>query len=153
MSTSSVPLFRGKRSVWGLPVALHSAFCNQQTKWEIVQAQNNSQKNRKKAQCFCRTTHHFHVGLIVEGLSEDRHNKDVDEKWDEESDRWLNKVVLIGFFHFLLVFAIYISRLAQEEKNQKINKKKQTKQGFISNFKWIILDVFPLHVTTKCFVL
>ena len=32
-------------------------------------------------------THHLDICLIIEGLSKDRHDKDVDEKRDEQSNR------------------------------------------------------------------
>lgn len=32
------------------------------------------------------STHHFHIAFIVEGLSKDGHDKDVDEERDEERD-------------------------------------------------------------------
>ncbi len=63
-------------------------------------------------------THHFHIGFIVEGLSKDGHDKDVDEEGDEEGDCRLNEEVLVGFLYFLLVSAIDFTRLERGEKRE-----------------------------------
>lgn len=64
------------------------------------------------------STHHFYVGFLVEGLSKDRHDKDVDEEGDEKSDTWLDEVVFVGFLYFLLITAIDFTRLVNKGNKQ-----------------------------------
>ena len=63
-------------------------------------------------------THHFHVGLVVEGLSKHGHHEDVDEERNEEGDRGLDEVVLVGFLHLILVTAVDLTRLRHLEKEK-----------------------------------
>ena len=66
-------------------------------------------------------THHFHIGLVVEGLSEHGHHKDVDEERDEEGDRGLDEVVLVGFLNFILVTAVDLTRLRYKRRRKTVS--------------------------------
>lgn len=66
---------------------------------------------------YCNTicTHHVSIGLIVESLSKDCYDKDVDEEGDEKSDSGLDEEVLVGFLYFLFILAINVSRLVHKK--------------------------------------
>lgn len=74
------------------------------------------------------------ICFLVKSLGEDGYNKNVDEEWDEESDGRLDKEVLVGLFHFLLVSAIDFTRLCKEDTNRLVLHSKPTPEKNIFNW-------------------
>lgn len=139
MSTSSVPLLGGKRPAWGEPVLLHNSCCNRE--YEHTMSQNfrvstchvlllllhcisiyTTQASAvliKKSNILDQLcTHYFDIGFLVEGLSKDRDDKDIDEEGDEEGDSWLDEEVLVGFLDFFLIISVDFTRLVKEKMNR-----------------------------------
>lgn len=56
-------------------------------------------------------THHICVCLFKESLSEDGHNKDVNDEGDKESDAGLDEEILISFSYFPLVCTVHLPGL------------------------------------------
>lgn len=56
-------------------------------------------------------SHRVLVGLLVEGLPKDSHDKEVDEEGDRQGNGGLNQEVQVGFSNVRPAGPVYLSRL------------------------------------------
>ena len=66
-------------------------------------------------------SHRSLVGLLVEGLSKDCHNKEIDEEGDRQGDGGLNQEVHVGLSDVCPARPVYLSRLQRSEGKEKPN--------------------------------
>lgn len=67
-----------------------------------------------------REAHRFLIGLLVEGLTKNSHNKEVDDEGHRESDGGFNQEVHVGFANVHPAGSVYLSRLGESEVEGRV---------------------------------